>query len=182
MTAILQPGEHLPADVPYLPAAAGNVVWGRLPCAADVPVLKLDPGTEAIIDTISHEGILEDQGRDPRAFFAAHGVDAEQVLHDAVDLAAGVRARDPGADGPHVVTGPIHVDGVFVEWNSPLGPIATRSVNVPPTSMPTFQLEMLRFRLSSRPEIPTRHGQTERFSSITLRGGFYQTSQNEIRN
>ncbi|GER22609.1 formamidase [Zafaria cholistanensis] len=111
MTTILQPGEHLPAGAPYLPSAAGNVLWGRLPCAADAPVLKLEPGTEAVIDTISHEGILEDQGRDPRAFFATHGVDGEQVLRDAVALAAGDCARDPGTDGPHVVTGPIHVAG-----------------------------------------------------------------------
>jgi acetamidase/formamidase len=111
MTAILQPGDNLPPGAHYLPAAAGNVLWGRLPCAADAPVLKLDPGAEAVIDTLSHEGILEDQGRDPRAFFAAHGVDAEQVLHDAVALAAGDHARDPKADGPHVVTGPIHVAG-----------------------------------------------------------------------
>jgi acetamidase/formamidase len=111
MTLILQPGEHLPAGADYLPATGGNVLWGRLPCAADRPVLRLEPGQEAVIDTISHEGILEDQGRDPRAFFARHGVDGEHVLDDAVALASSGYSRDPGADGPHVVTGPLHVAG-----------------------------------------------------------------------
>lgn len=111
MTTILQPGEHLPAGAEYLPAAAGNLMWGRLPCAADAPVLKLEPGQEAVVDTLSHEGVLEDQGRDPRAFFAAHGVDGELVLRDAVALAASHADRDAATDGPHVVTGPIHVAG-----------------------------------------------------------------------
>jgi acetamidase/formamidase len=95
----------------YLPAAVDSVLWGRLPCARDQPVLSVDPGDEVTIDTVSHEGILEDQGRDPLAFFAGHGVDAEQVLDDAVTLARSFGSRDPAADGPHVVTGPIRVRG-----------------------------------------------------------------------
>jgi acetamidase/formamidase len=86
-------------------------LWGRLPCARDEPVLTIDPGEEVTIDTISHEGILEDQGRDPLAYFAGHGVDAGQVLDDAVVLARSFGPRDPTVDGPHVVTGPIRVRG-----------------------------------------------------------------------
>jgi acetamidase/formamidase len=59
---------------------------------------------------VSHEGILEDQGKDPLAFFAGHGVAPASVLTDAVEIAATL-ARDPFADGPHVVTGPIRVEG-----------------------------------------------------------------------
>ncbi|MFC8731810.1 acetamidase/formamidase family protein [Luteimicrobium sp. NPDC057192] len=109
--ATLQPGKG-PVRAPvYLSAEPRHVVWGRLPCAADAPVLTVDSGTEVTIDTVSHEGLLEDQGRDPLAFFAAHGVDADDVLADAVALAASRLDRDPDDDGPHVVTGPIAVRG-----------------------------------------------------------------------
>lgn len=104
---ILQPGAGPIRAATYLPADPAAVLWGRLPCAADNPVLTIDPGTEVTIDTISHEGILEDQGRDPRAFFAGFGVD--EVLDDAVALAASAYDRADG--GPHVITGPIHVRG-----------------------------------------------------------------------
>jgi acetamidase/formamidase len=109
-TPILQPGVGDVAGEHYLPAAVGNVFWGRLPCAADAPVLRIEPGATVTVDTVSHEGILEDQGKDPRAFFAAHGVAPEHVLDDAVAIAASL-SRDVMADGPHVVTGPIHVAG-----------------------------------------------------------------------
>jgi acetamidase/formamidase len=103
----LQPGSGVPAGATYLPATLDHIRWGRLPCEIDTPVLSVDPGSEVVIDTISHEGILEDQGRDPRAFFAAHGVD--DVLEDAVALAASDHPRTFGLDGPHVVTGPIEI-------------------------------------------------------------------------
>jgi acetamidase/formamidase len=107
MTSILQPGEGPIRSATYLPADPASVLWGRLPSAADVPVLAIASGTEVTIDTISHEGILEDQGRDPRAFFGEFGV--TEVLDDAVALAAS--GYDRGDGGPHVVTGPIHVEG-----------------------------------------------------------------------
>jgi acetamidase/formamidase len=94
----------------YLPADPAAVLWGRLPCATDAPVLTILPGTEVTIDTLSHEGILEDQGSDPVAFFGGFGVDPDGVLADAVELTA-TRSRDPETDGPHVVTGPILVEG-----------------------------------------------------------------------
>ncbi|AEA27516.1 Acetamidase/Formamidase [Pseudonocardia dioxanivorans CB1190] len=99
------------ADRPpnYLPATPSSVLWGRLPCAADAPVLEIAPGATVVVDTISHEGILEDQGRDPVAFFGSQGVPADQVLADAVTVSASVD-HDPN-DGPHVITGPIGVSG-----------------------------------------------------------------------
>lgn len=110
---ILQAGTGPIRSKTYLPADPGQVLWGRLPCATDSPVLAIEPGTEVTIDTISHEGIHEDQGRDPRAFFARFGVAAENVLEDAVALAASDYQRDPAVDGPHVVTGPIRVNGAL---------------------------------------------------------------------
>ncbi|GGM81499.1 acetamidase/formamidase family protein [Dactylosporangium sucinum] len=94
----------------YLPAMPRTVLWGRLPCATDQPAVTIDPGTSLVIDTVSHEGILEDQGRDPYAFFTHRGIPASQILRDAATVAAEVD-HDPSADGPHVVTGPIEVRG-----------------------------------------------------------------------
>lgn len=104
---ILQAGAGPIRSPVYLPADPRQVLWGRLPCAEDAPVLQIDPGAEVTIDTISHEGLLEDQGSDPRGFFARFGV--TEVLEDAVALAA-TRRRGTG-DGPHVITGPIGIRG-----------------------------------------------------------------------
>lgn len=107
---ILQPGVGpVPGDH-YVRATADTVRWGRLPCAADAPVLTIASGESVTFDTVSHEGILDDQGKDPRAFFAAHGVAPEEVLDDAIEIAASV-PRDVLADGPHVVVGPVHIGG-----------------------------------------------------------------------
>ncbi|QWT22784.1 acetamidase/formamidase family protein [Subtercola sp. PAMC28395] len=107
----LQPGNGAIRSQHYLPATGRNVLWGRLPCAADEAVLDIESGDEVTIDTLSHEGILEDQGRDPRRFFGAHGVDGHYVLDDAIAVAASDYPRDRAVDGPHVVTGPIRVRG-----------------------------------------------------------------------
>jgi acetamidase/formamidase len=101
-------------DIPgstYLPAEPQNTLWGRLPCAADEPRAVVRPGDVVTVDTLSHEGILEDQGRDPRRFFAGYGIGPDAVLDDAVALAASDVPHDFDDDGPHVVTGPIAVRG-----------------------------------------------------------------------
>ena len=83
----------------YLPPTVENVLWGRLPCAADEPVLRVEPGDEVTLDTLSHEGILEDQGRDPDGFFAAYDV---PVLADARALAASEAPHVVDVDGPEL--------------------------------------------------------------------------------
>lgn len=93
----------------YVPASARTVRWGRLPCADTPPVAGIPSGGTVTLDTVSHEGILEDQGRDPVAFFGAYGVRADGVLRDARELAASAVPRDPERDGPHVVTGPVRI-------------------------------------------------------------------------
>ena len=107
---ILQPGHGaLPGDH-YLRSTPDTVLWGRLPCETDAPALRIASGQTVTIDTVSHEGILEDQGKDPLGYFTSQGVDASAVLEDAISIAATL-SRDPAMDGPHVVTGPIFVEG-----------------------------------------------------------------------
>ncbi|MFC0531579.1 acetamidase/formamidase family protein [Phytohabitans kaempferiae] len=109
---ILQPGAGPIRAATYLPATPDLVLWGRLPCATDAPVLRIDPGAEVTVDTLSHEGILEDQGRDPKAFFGRYGV--SEVLDDAIALAGSAAAHEFGVDGPHVVSRSIEVHGARV--------------------------------------------------------------------
>ena len=108
-TPPLQPSTGTICGEAYLAADVGTVLWGRLPCASDTPVLSIAPGTTVTIDTVSHEGLLEDQGKDPVGYFGGHGVPGDGVLHDAIAIAAGL-SRDPERDGPHIVVGPILVE------------------------------------------------------------------------
>ena len=107
---ILNPGEGRIDGEHYLPATPETVSWGWWPNADTPPVLSVDDGAVVTVDTLSHEGILEDQGRDPVAFFRARGVPRPDVLQDAVEVARDVE-HTFGVDGPHVVTGPIDVRG-----------------------------------------------------------------------
>jgi acetamidase/formamidase len=110
---VLQPGKGpIDGDV-YLPSRPDQVLWGYLPRTTDAPVVRVRSGRTITIDTVSHEGILEDQGRDPVAWFGSKGVPGNQVLEDAVAIAKEY-ARHPrnfDSDGPHVVTGPVYVEG-----------------------------------------------------------------------
>ncbi|MFT4218251.1 MAG: acetamidase/formamidase family protein [Micropruina sp.] len=112
--AVLQRGVgEIPGDH-YLSADLDHLHWGRLPCAEDAAVLSVASGETVTVDTLSHEGVLEDQGRDPIRFFGAHDVRPDQVLTEAIELARSGRPHDPAVDGPHLVTGPIAVRGAQV--------------------------------------------------------------------
>jgi acetamidase/formamidase len=87
----------------------GTILWGRLPCGADRSVACIDSGDIVRIDTVSHEGILEDQGQNPVEFFGAHGISPCDVDPAAIEIARS--ATRQSTDGPHVVTGPIRVNG-----------------------------------------------------------------------
>jgi acetamidase/formamidase len=109
---ILQPGKGpIDGDV-YLPSTPDEILWGYLPRTTATPVARMRSGRTITIDTVSHEGILEDQGRDPVAWFAGKGVPRAQVLDDAVAIAREYRRhpRNFDVDGPHVVTGPVYVE------------------------------------------------------------------------
>ena len=110
---VLQPGKGPIEGRHYLPSLPDQVRWGYVPALRSDPVLRMPSGETVTVDTVSHEGILEDQGRDPMRFFAQHGVPGDQVLSDAIAIARDyVRTpRNFDVDGPHVVTGPIAVEG-----------------------------------------------------------------------
>ena len=88
-----------------------NISWGFLPNRDSEPILTVPSGSTVTFDTVSHEGILEDQGRDPVKYFGQYGVSSDMVLDDAKAIAASDDPHDFLADGPHVVTGPIAVEG-----------------------------------------------------------------------
>lgn len=110
---ILQPGGGpMPGDH-YLGSEPDQVLWGYVPTVHAQSVLQMRSGQTVTIDAVSHEGILEDQGRNPVEYFGGHGVRESDVLKDAIDIAAGYRRtlRNFDVDGPHIVTGPIFVEG-----------------------------------------------------------------------
>jgi acetamidase/formamidase len=110
---VLQPGTGPIHGQHYLPSRPDQVRWGYVPAVGSTPVLRMRSGQTVTVDTVSHEGILEDQGRDPVGWFGRHGVGRRDVLDDAVAIARDYdrTSRSFDVDGPHVVTGPIHVDG-----------------------------------------------------------------------
>ena len=78
----------------YLRSTLETVRWGAVPGVDSVPAATVESGAVVTVDTISHEGILDDQGRDPVAYFGRYGVPADRVLDDARALAASGRSHD----------------------------------------------------------------------------------------
>jgi acetamidase/formamidase len=110
---VLQPGEGTIEGNHYLQSTPDQVLWGYVPNVHATPVLRMRSAETITIDAVSHEGILEDQGRNPIAYFGSEGVARSNVLEDAVIIASEYRRtpRDFDKDGPHVVTGPVFVEG-----------------------------------------------------------------------
>ncbi len=99
------------ASAVHLVPTPDTVRWGRLPVAGSAPAVTVHDGDTVVVDTVSHEGILPDQGQDPVAFFGALGIEPGRVLPDAIALAGAGLRRDPATDGPHVVLGPVRMTG-----------------------------------------------------------------------
>jgi len=95
----------------YVPSTLSTIKWGYLPNAIDAPVLTVPSGATVVFDTVSHEGILEDQGRNPLQYFASHGVTSRMVLNDAIAITQSNLPHDFVKDGPHIVTGPVAIQG-----------------------------------------------------------------------
>jgi acetamidase/formamidase len=117
-TAVLQPLADKPVAGPsvklksdfYVPATPDSIRWGYLPDNAAKAIVTVPSGATVTFDTVSHEGILEDQGRDPAKYFGGFGVPANQVLSDAKAIAASSVVHDFAKDGPHVVIGPVALE------------------------------------------------------------------------
>jgi acetamidase/formamidase len=113
--SVLQPIGDKPTKMKdgtyYVPTTPETARWGSLPNADAKPVLSVPSGSVVTFDTVSHEGILEDQGKDPVKYFGKYGVKPEQVLKDAQTIAASSLEHDFAKDGPHVVTGPVEIQG-----------------------------------------------------------------------
>jgi acetamidase/formamidase len=95
----------------YITSTPGTIRWGFLPNRTAKAIRTVRSGSLVTFDTVSHEGILEDQGRDPVAYFGRKGVAASNVLDDAKAIAGSGLPHDFNADGPHIITGPVNVVG-----------------------------------------------------------------------
>ncbi|GAE06870.1 acetamidase/formamidase family protein [Paenibacillus sp. JCM 10914] len=95
----------------YIPSTVDNISWGFLPNRDSRPIMTVPSGSTITFDTISHEGLLEDQGRNPEEYFGSFGIRPDQVLNDAKAIAASELPHDFDKDGPHVVTGPVAIRG-----------------------------------------------------------------------
>jgi acetamidase/formamidase len=107
---ILQPGVgERPGH--YIRSTRETITWGYLPNADSKAVRTVKSGSLVTFDGVSHEGMLEDQGRDPLEYFTEHGVRERDVLRDQRAIADSDIEHDFAAAGPHIVTGPVHVAG-----------------------------------------------------------------------
>lgn len=110
-----------------------NVIWGELFKPDSPPILTVQSGDRIVMETVSHEGILADQG-DTIEFLTAGGVAESDILPDQLAIKATVEKTGPG---PHVITGPIYVEGaepgdvleiktVSIDYRVPYGVISNR--------------------------------------------------------
>lgn len=91
-----------------------NIIWGELFKPDSRPIARVKSGDRIVMQTVSHEGILADQG-DTIAFFNQGGIPQNpkskiarnQILPDQLKVKAAVKKTGPG---PHVITGPIYVE------------------------------------------------------------------------
>ena len=84
-----------------------HVIWGELFKPDSEPILTIQSGDRVVLETVSHEGILADQG-DTVDFLTGQGIKEEDILPDQLIVKANVEKTGPG---PHVITGPIYVEG-----------------------------------------------------------------------
>jgi acetamidase/formamidase len=90
----------------YLSSTLGNINWGHLPNRDSKPVLTVPSGSVVTIDTL--DGISSMIGRDTEKFFGQFGVKPDQILKDAMEIS---KSDLSPAAGPHIVTGPIAIEG-----------------------------------------------------------------------
>lgn len=121
----------------YVPSTLETITWGYLPNKDAKPVIAIPSGSVVTFDTVSHEGLLEDQGRDAEKYFKSKGVKAENILDEAKTITKSNLKHDFHKDGPHIVTGPVEIQGaqpgdilkvevIKVEPRVPYGVISNR--------------------------------------------------------
>jgi acetamidase/formamidase len=168
----------LPEGVYYVPSTLETIKWGYLPNAATKPVLAVPSGATVVFDTVSHEGILEDQGRDPVKFFTSHGIPENMILDDARRIASSKLPHDFQKDGPHIVTGPIEIEGaepgdvlkvdvLSVVPRVPYGVISNRHGK---GALPGEFPEATSPAEDATPEFPDRYGNVSVFTPIRKQG------------
>ena len=117
----------------YVESTPENVIWGELFISEDEPILQVKSGDVVTVETISHEGILPDQG-DTVEFFTSAGIDEADILPDQLAVKEQIERTAPG---PHVITGPIFVEDaepgdvleiktVSIDYRVPYGVISNR--------------------------------------------------------
>lgn len=95
----------------YVPSTLETIQWGYLPNRDAQPILSVASGSTVTFDTVSHEGLLEDQGRNAEQYFTSKGVKADQILAEAKLITQSSLKHDFNKDGPHIITGPIEILG-----------------------------------------------------------------------
>ena len=121
----------------YVPSTLDTITWGYLPNRDASPVMSVTSGSVVTFDTVSHEGLLEDQGRDAAKYFKSKGVKDDFILDEAKTITKSKLKHDFDKDGPHIVTGPIEIKGaqpgdilkvevINVEPRVPYGVISNR--------------------------------------------------------
>lgn len=121
----------------YVPSTLDTITWGYLPNRDASPVMSVASGSMVTFDTVSHEGLLEDQGRDAEKYFKSKGVKDDFILDEAKTITKSKLKHDFDKDGPHIVTGPIEIKGaqpgdilkvevINVEPRVPYGVISNR--------------------------------------------------------
>ena len=106
-------------EILYIPVTENTINWGHLPNLNSNPVANINSTDLVIFDTISHESILEDQGRNPISFLKNHNVEKNNVLSDSIKIANSNIEHNFFLDGPHIVVGPIYINkrnmGIFLK-------------------------------------------------------------------
>lgn len=91
----------------HLPSTTENLTWGGFPIDGP-PALTIGSGETVRIDTLSGSGATNPDVH-PIEYFAQFGVSPDQILPDLLDFWKSVPDRE--RYGPHVVTGPVYVEG-----------------------------------------------------------------------
>ena len=127
-----QSSAEMTADV-VVRSTPDNVIWGELFTPDSEPIARVESGAVVTIETVSHEGILPDQG-DTVEFFTSAGIDEADILPDQLAVKEQIERTAPG---PHVITGPIYIEGaepgdvleirtMGIDYRVPYGVISNR--------------------------------------------------------